>query len=431
MDLAKLFVLSVPASLAVAVGCSSSDEAAPPEPPPTTVDASTDAGPAEERDADAAAPERDAGFVDVEPLPIECASPPCATALVTTLPSAQLGDNGQGFCALLSDQTVACWGGNVSGQLGRGEAAASIRASETPARVPGLERIASIDHTCAVDEDGATWCWGTGVFLTNPEQLWALTTARTPVRLPLPLATHVGIADAAGCVATTDGRILCWTSDGLGATELDYPTGPALRKIAVGGATHFLREDGSTLSFGSSYLIGRVSSFLTDPYPVPSQLDRVRSLDINATNACAAAGGIGFCWGGPLPGALDSMGRAYPRGLVIPEPIVDIATTPSFSMVGQTQVPYRWCAVASSGAVYCWGYNETGQAGTGTKEYVNDAALVAGLPAPAVSVKTTVSTTCALLTTGKIYCWGGNYDGQLGNGKVRGLALTPEEVILP
>ena len=59
---------------------------------------------------------------------------------------------------------------------------------------------------------------------------------------------------------------------------------------------------------------------------------------------------------------------------------VDIATTPSFSMVGQTQVPYRWCAVAASGAVYCWGYNETGQAGTGTKEYVNDAALVAGLP---------------------------------------------------
>lgn len=441
MDLAKLLVLAVPASLAVAAGCSSSDDESPAAPPPAPLDASTDAGPSVEDDAGVPPPTRDAGFVDVDPLPIECASPPCATALVTTSLPVSAADPGQGFCALLSDRTVACWGANASGQLGRGEPQGTIGASETPARVVGLERVVSLDHTCALDEDGATWCWGTGPFLQD-QQFWGHTTERTPVRLALPAATHVGIGASVGCVATSDGRVLCWgagdngqvglvSSVNHGPTVLEVPPGPPIRRIAIGAATFLVREDGSVLSLGNSMAIGRVSSLLRDPFPVPMDLEGVRSLDIALANTCAAARGIGYCWGSKLPSALDNWSRAYPRGLVIPEPVVDVATTPTLSSLGGVSVPYRWCAVAASGTVYCWGANQNGQAGTGTKEHVNDAARVVGLPAPAVSVKTTPSTTCALLTTGKVYCWGGNYDGQLGNGKVRGLALVPEEVILP
>ncbi|AKU95076.1 hypothetical protein AKJ09_01740 [Labilithrix luteola] len=39
--------------------------------------------------------------------------------------------------------------------------------------------------------------------------------------------------------------------------------------------------------------------------------------------------------------------------------------------------------------------------------------------------------TCALLTNGKVYCWGANYYGQIGNGKARMPTLVPEEVVLP
>jgi alpha-tubulin suppressor-like RCC1 family protein len=46
-------------------------------------------------------------------------------------------------------------------------------------------------------------------------------------------------------------------------------------------------------------------------------------------------------------------------------------------------------------------------------------------------VRTTPDSTCALLVNGKVYCWGSNYFGQLGNRKIREPSLTPQEVVLP
>jgi len=87
--------------------------------------------------------------------------------------------------------------------------------------------------------------------------------------------------------------------------------------------------------------------------------------------------------------------------------------------------------VGASGSVYCWGNNASGQAGDGTKEYAFEAVKVEGLPEPAAEVKTTADTTCALLTNGKVFCWGANYYGQLGNGEIKVRSLVPQEVVLP
>ncbi len=415
----------------------------------STLDASTDTPDGVPVDAsDVSAPSGDAGHVDAAPLPIVCASSPCATALVTTLGGYYLDYDGQGFCALLQDRTVACWGANVAGQLGRGEDAAAIESSSTPARVVGLEGVVALDHTCAVDDAGATWCWGTGPFLRpSPETYQGLTTTeRVPVKLDLPRATRVGFGRRVACAATEDG-VVCWGHNyhgQLGAFDttpreawyapqkIHLPPGAPVRQIAIGDATLIVREDGSILSLGENPPLGRISSMAPDPYASSLTIGGILAVDLATDNACAAAAGTGYCWGGPMPGATDTLHRAYPKAIVTPEPIVEIATTQSvWSSSPDTKVPYRWCAVAASGAVYCWGFNENGQAGDGTKDFAYDAVRVVGLPERAVSVRTTRSTTCALLTNGKIYCWGGNYDGQLGNRKNRGLALVPEEVVLP
>lgn len=421
--------------------CSSADGADGAVP---VADASADTSVAPVDAADAASP-RDARPVDAAPLPIVCASSSCATALVTTFGGYYLGDVGQGFCALLHDRTVACWGANGSGQLGRGEDAAAVEGSATPARVAGLEGVVALDHTCAIDKDGATWCWGRGPFLRAPPEAYdKTTTERAPAKLALPLATRVGFGALVACVATEDG-VLCWGNNyegqigpfdttprgWSGPQKINLPPGAPVRQIAIGSATLIVRDDGTTLSLGANPPLGRVSSMAPDPYASSLTLGGVFAVDLAGDNACATAGGTGYCWGAAMPGAVDKLNRAYPRGIVTPEPIVEIATTPSVSNVGGSTVPYRWCAAAISGAVYCWGFNETGQAGSGTKDYADDAVRVVGLPERAVSVRTTRSTTCALLTNGKIYCWGSNYDGQLGNGKNKGLALAPEEVVLP
>jgi alpha-tubulin suppressor-like RCC1 family protein len=73
------------------------------------------------------------------------------------------------------------------------------------------------------------------------------------------------------------------------------------------------------------------------------------------------------------------------------------------------------CAVAATGAVRCWGGNANGQLGNGTT-------TGASLPVPVTGVVDAASVTagnghsCAVTTAGAVRCWGGNAAGQLGNG---------------
>ena len=117
-------------------------------------DASPDGPEIDQDDAgasDASHAPRDAGR-DGRAHSVSCETSPCATSLTTTL-----GRN-EGYCALLDDGTVACWGQNAEGQLGRGEDAGTLE-SQTPARVLDLSNVVRLAHTCAIDVDRAAWCW--------------------------------------------------------------------------------------------------------------------------------------------------------------------------------------------------------------------------------------------------------------------------------
>ena len=201
------------------------------------------------------------------------------------------------------------------------------------------------------------------------------------------------------------------------------PSGAPIRNVTVGEAAFVVRADGTTWSWGKNPPLGRVSSLSPDPLPSEISIRHVTSLDVAVGRACATLAGSGYCWGRTwtFDGQLD---HALPRLVVAPEPLVHIAT----SMLARE---YRWCAVGASGDVYCWGSNAIGQAGDGTKEHAYYTVRVKGLPAPAAQVKTTPTSTCALLTTGKVYCWGSNAYGQLGSGMFKVPSLVPQEVVLP
>jgi Regulator of chromosome condensation (RCC1) repeat len=449
---AALVLLSC-AAAGVCVSCSSSDDDKRPlESPDAAPEAGAspeDAGPGD------ASPLRDAAVHDAAPfdggpLPIVCTEPPCATSLTTTL-RASSSDRGEGFCALLDDGTVACWGANLGGQLGRGEDAGADDSS-LPARVAGLSDIVQLDHTCAVDKAGESWCWGTGPFLRSTTR--PTTLERTPVKLPISPAKHVGMGELTACAVVSDG-VICWGENRYAQVEpivqatryaahppqaIALPSGAPIRDLVVGSASFVLREDRTAASWGANASIGRVSSIFPDPYAASVELAGLTSIDIVGEDVCAAAGGIGYCWGPVIPkpnGATDEgppIGRASPEPVLVPEPVVQMAVTRTSVIYGAGAPivePYRWCAVSAEGHVYCWGANASGQAGNGTKEYAFEAVLTKGLPAPAVQVKTMPSSTCALLTTGKIYCWGSNFNGQLGNGRPKGASVVPQEVVLP
>ena len=76
--------------------------------------------------------------------------PPTATKVVV---------GAHASCAILSDATVRCWGGNTEGQLGDG----STRSSTTPV-APNVRGVKDLvlgeDFACALIDDTSVVCWG-------------------------------------------------------------------------------------------------------------------------------------------------------------------------------------------------------------------------------------------------------------------------------
>ena len=431
---------------AMTTSCSSSDDER--DPVPSDADGGADAAPEADRKDDVTdAGIKDVTVVDSAPLPIECSDPPCAIALSTTLRAAPTTRE-EGYCALLHDGTVACWGANNAGQVGDPD---TIGDSPVPVRVSGLSKVTTLDHTCAVDSDGAAFCWGRGPFLQSEAS--ATTIETSPVQLPLPgPATKVAVsADGrVGCAIQRDESVVCWGANdtrqmGLAISISERNARPqtielaaGAKDIAVGAATFTIYEDGALMSWGASIGVGRPVALYADGWPTKVALDHVSMADTVGPEACVVANGIGWCWGGPeVPGSAltqDQHARALPAAVDIPEPITRIATTQSWD-VTENLLSYRekrrWCATSVTGEVYCWGLNNAGQAGDGTKQFAIQTVRVAGLPAPAAEVKVMPYSTCAILTNGKVYCWGSNFYGQLGAGLPKKAVLTPVEVKLP
>jgi alpha-tubulin suppressor-like RCC1 family protein len=93
-----------------------------------------------------------------------------STSLIQTVPSAVAGldsgavalcEGGNHTCAVKAD-SIWCWGFNGRGELGNGSTGAQAL---PPAAVAGMGGgvvgiTAGSEHTCAVKNDGAVWCWG-------------------------------------------------------------------------------------------------------------------------------------------------------------------------------------------------------------------------------------------------------------------------------
>ena len=88
---------------------------------------------------------------------------------------------------------------------------------------------------------------------------------------------------------------------------------------------------------------------------------------------------------------------------------------------------FQHCALLTDGTVECWGYNNNGQLGDGTTTSSFGSTVTVSGITTASSIDLGSSHSCAVLTEGKVKCWGENDSGQLGDGTTTD-RTTPVEV---
>lgn len=291
-------------------------------------------------------------------------------------------------CALVAGGRAKCWGSNAVGQLGDGTGIDSPLPVDVHSQVDNYTMIAAgYDHVCALTRAGGVQCWGDNSY----GQLGDGTTINraTPVNV-FGLTSGVAQVSAGGyhtCARLRDGTLKCWGNNSAGQLG-----------------------DGATMNRAAPVSVIKLFGAATD-------------LSAGIGHTCALIGGGGIkCWGSNWSGQLGdgtTLDRAVPANVV--------GLTSSVAQVSAGG--YITCAVTQSGNAKCWGFNRNGAVGDGTLTSRYAPVDVVGLTSGGLQISAGQNHACALTTTGAVKCWGFNYYGQLGNGE-SGHRTTPAGVWL-
>lgn len=335
-------------------------------------------------------------------------------------------------CAVLTDGSVKCWGGNAYGQLGsgnttsRGENAGDM-GDNLPTVSLGTGRTATAissgtGFNCAILDNGSVKCWG----LNDSGQLG---------------------------LGNTDNRGDDPNEMGDNLPAIDLGTGRTAKSISSGyGTTCAILDNNSLKCWGNNYWgplgledgdnRGEASGQMGDSLPAVNVGTgrTVVEVSVGDGRTCARLDNAAIkCWGYGEKGALgrgtkDSVG--YSAGTMGDNlPVVSLGTGRSASALGHGDG--SMCAILDNGATKCWGLGEQGQLGDGqdannkgddpNEMGDNLAAIDLGTGRKAIQLAGGFNSWCALLDNYAVKCWGNAGHG-LGYASTNTIGDGPNEM---
>ena len=389
-------------------------------------------------DVQLSASARDAGGAAISPAP--------AFGWSSAAPDvASVGDTGLASLLRPGLVTVSASTSGVSGS-----------ATITVAGLGPLAR-AQEDTMCALDDQRERiFCWGAIGAPATPLITGTLTNGHalqpTPIgRGEIPAGTQitkVALALTTACAITSDGAAYCWGENdrgklGVGTAEAGSPTPRRVAQGEVPAGVRFVDIAGSAWTFcavGDDERLYCWGAHTTVPNPALSSTGFSSAPVAAAAGSLASANVRRIALSTNVGCALDDAGLAHcwKVGAIAPA-LVAQGARPAMARYTDLQIGDDLaCALADNGEAYCWGSAFGHRFGAGSAAFVSNAAptAVAAGARPndvvwsRLSVGGGATSSCALGSDGRAYCWGKGYLGSLGDGDMADhVALTPAAVL--
>ena len=368
-------------------------------------------------------------------------------------------------CAIALNGRAYCWGSGNSGKLGNGSTASSrvpvaVNTSGVLAGKTIKQISAGENHTCAIASDNRAYCWGSN----KNGQLGNGSTADSNVPVAVNMSgalagktiKQMSVEFSTSCVVASDNRAYCWGSNkngqlGNGSTaDSRVPVavntsgvlvGKTIKEVTTGGF-HTCALDTSSKMYcwglnSSGRLGGGLTSILSN-VPVAVNMSgalagkTIKQMSVEFSTSCVVASdNRAYCWGSNKNGQLGNGSTADSN--------VPVAVNMSGALAGKTIKQIlaggdHGCVVASDDKMYCWGLNNNGELGNNSSVNssvpvaVNTDGVLAGKTIRQMSAG--FSSTCAVDSEYNMYCWGYNDNGQLGNNSTNN-SRVPARVYVP
>lgn len=368
---------------------------------------------------------------------------------------------GMNSAVITSEGRVFTWGANNVGQLGDN----SVLNKRNPTEITNNfnlnigEKITKIIMggftNSAISSEGRIYTWGSGYVGQLGDGVWARRSMPEEITESFDLyteekITNVLISENHSAAMTSKGRIFIWgwiSTEYDGETIIEYydfplditewfnlSVGEIVNEISLGSYHSVaVTSKGRVFTWGANYNgqlgNGERTAYYDVPNRFPTEITNQFSLRIEESiihvsggdkhSAAITSAGRIFTWGNNSYGQLG--GEPFNYDVTYPIDITDNFRLLENEIFAEVSLGSNHsAAITSEGRVFMWGNNESGELGDGTFQYKLEPIDITSnfnldIEEKIVSVNLGSIHSSAVTSSGKIFTWGNNDDGQLGD----------------